>query len=333
MRGIAAVSIFLLHAQYMLNVFVIKHSYLGVDFFFLLSGFVLSYAYGARLDRGMPSATFLQARFARLYPLYALSFVLSLVPVVMFIRDYHLHTFAQLHNTAWETLTGLLLLPSFVGAVWAFPMNIPAWSLFDEAFANLFQTFLLRRRSNLFLLGSLVVWGALFAHGILQRGSADFGPRNADLLRAVPRVLFSYTMGILLFRFWSARRGRVKVPAIVPCVLFVLVMFVPPAWHLTAFDLLIVGVGFPCLLLLGAYAAADGVLHKPAHFLGLLSYPLYILQGPVLTLLTAVQIRLHPVLTLPVWWAIVAGTFVLTVLAAQFYDIPVRAALRNRLHA
>ena len=68
-RGLAAVAIAHRHAE----VFFGRpeaSSYLAVDLFFALSGFVLAHAYGERLANGqMNPLNFMKARFLRLYPL------------------------------------------------------------------------------------------------------------------------------------------------------------------------------------------------------------------------------------------------------------------------
>jgi peptidoglycan/LPS O-acetylase OafA/YrhL len=62
-------------------------AYLAVDFFFLLSGFVLAHAYGEKLNDGMTSCQFMRCRLIRLYPLYLLALVIVHGRLRIFVRS------------------------------------------------------------------------------------------------------------------------------------------------------------------------------------------------------------------------------------------------------
>ena len=66
LRGIAALAVVTRHAPYFRNPFF--ESYLAVDFFFVLSGFVLAHAYGQRLRGNLSILDFVKIRIVRLYP-------------------------------------------------------------------------------------------------------------------------------------------------------------------------------------------------------------------------------------------------------------------------
>src|SRR5580698_9043340 len=70
LRGVAAISIVVFHYSQNLGWELLPNAYLAVDFFFMLSGFVLAHAYEARLRSGQAVAEFMQRRLIRLYPLY-----------------------------------------------------------------------------------------------------------------------------------------------------------------------------------------------------------------------------------------------------------------------
>ncbi|NKF32570.1 acyltransferase, partial [Pseudomonas sp. BGM005] len=70
LRGIAAISVVLLHASQVFEFNLNSHAYLAVDFFFCLSGFVLANAYDQKLKSGiLRSPMFLLKRMVRLYPM------------------------------------------------------------------------------------------------------------------------------------------------------------------------------------------------------------------------------------------------------------------------
>ncbi|KJC50888.1 hypothetical protein UB31_11670 [Bradyrhizobium sp. LTSP849] len=79
LRGLAAFGVLLFHRRWLVpGGHFLDHAYLAVDFFFGLSGFVIAYAYGARLrDRSISFLGFLAVRVIRLYPLLILAGALA----------------------------------------------------------------------------------------------------------------------------------------------------------------------------------------------------------------------------------------------------------------
>jgi peptidoglycan/LPS O-acetylase OafA/YrhL len=146
LRGVAAVvvvafHIFEAHATSPVNQ-IINHGYLAVDFFFVLSGFVVGYAYDDRWGT-MDLRGFLTRRLIRLHPMVILG---SVVGAIAFYFG-HGETFPLIAGTpVWKMLVVMLvgftmvpLLPSMDIRGWQemYPLNGPAWSLFFEYFANL----------------------------------------------------------------------------------------------------------------------------------------------------------------------------------------------------
>ncbi|HEX7694251.1 MAG TPA: acyltransferase family protein, partial [Sphingomonas sp.] len=80
MRGLAALSVVALHtAQYFPSQTGPARAYLAVDFFFMLSGFVMAHAYGDKLRAGLTIKGFAEIRLARLYPMIFLGVTLGLL--------------------------------------------------------------------------------------------------------------------------------------------------------------------------------------------------------------------------------------------------------------
>ncbi|HSU19545.1 MAG TPA: acyltransferase family protein, partial [Acidobacteriaceae bacterium] len=167
LRGIAALAVVEYHAT-ALSAHAFRHGYLAVDFFFVLSGFVLSYAYGDRLAEGWSTASFMKARFIRLWPLNTLGLLLGLLLGVA-----HHPLDAALLRTI---LLNLIFLPSRLlpHGSW-FPVNPVAWTLFFELFSNLFHVLFLRRARSGVLIAVVCLSGAVYAQRILVAGSADIG--------------------------------------------------------------------------------------------------------------------------------------------------------------
>jgi len=108
--------------------------YLGVSFFFILSGFVLAYSYREKfLQKAITRKSFYLARFARIYPLHFLTLILA-IPIIYFHNSLGISSF----------LINLFLLQSFIPKEdLFFSFNAPAWSISDEMFFYLIFPFII----------------------------------------------------------------------------------------------------------------------------------------------------------------------------------------------
>ncbi len=122
---------------------VVNHGYLTVDFFFLLSGFVIGYAYDDRWDK-LTIAGFLRRRFERLQPLVVLG--MTLVAIGFYFTD---STIWPLIHTVpvWKLIVVMLIGYTIIpiplsmdirGWQEMHPLNSVGWSLFFEYIANIF---------------------------------------------------------------------------------------------------------------------------------------------------------------------------------------------------
>jgi len=105
---------------------IFANGFIGVSFFFILSGFILSYSYKDRLFSGKTSIwDFYVARFARIYPLHLLTF-LAFIPLLVYTNSV----------PNWKVLfSNLFLFQSWSPyRNWYFSVNFPSWSISDEAF-------------------------------------------------------------------------------------------------------------------------------------------------------------------------------------------------------
>jgi peptidoglycan/LPS O-acetylase OafA/YrhL len=175
----------------------LSNGYLAVALFFLLSGFILAYTYENQIAGLRNGLHFLEARFARIYPVYLLSLILAF----WFERGLHLETrIAVLAMVqAWNPVT-----PSITGA-W----NYPAWTLSVEAFFYLcFPLMLpglsrqsvsvLRSLGGIFLLISILAHTPIKGLGLVP---AD-GWIPLPILR-MPEFLLGVILGLYFLR--SAR--------------------------------------------------------------------------------------------------------------------------------
>jgi peptidoglycan/LPS O-acetylase OafA/YrhL len=291
MRGLAAILVVTFHAPSQLKYFLtFPNSFLAVDFFFCLSGFVIAFSYEERLRKSLTLRDFVVVRLIRLYPLYALSIIIALIRTLNGSR-----LIQQLHS--WSSLTTLvgmaiLLIPNVLipaAGAQLFPLNSPAWSLFLELIANvaygcLFLWRIARAGLPLLCLASLGVLTFLAIHG----STLDFGTARQGMGFGFARVGFSFTAGILLFRIFNRSSNRLNAAqslpgSIVAAGSLLAALMVSGSWSPTGlFQLLVVAVLFPALVYLGASCVVPRKITGFCAFLGDMSYPLYILHLPLM---------------------------------------------------
>jgi peptidoglycan/LPS O-acetylase OafA/YrhL len=140
-RGVAAFCVVLLHLfSFQMLPRVLPNAYLAVDFFFVLSGFVLAHAYGHRLGLDMSFREFAMSRIIRLYPLALVSMLIGLSIILLKYLAYpdkvpHLPVILQAAALNLFILPDLAVNKLFKTGV--FPLNGPIWSLSLELFFNL----------------------------------------------------------------------------------------------------------------------------------------------------------------------------------------------------
>lgn len=295
---------------------IFSHGYLAVDFFFMLSGFVLAHAYEARLRTRGSFLPFLRDRIIRLHPLL----LLSIVPgAVMLIAGAPQYRFPLLTLAAAASP-----FPAFWEGLQKFPLNQPSWSLFWELAVNIaFALAAPWLRSR--VLGAVIaiaVTGAIWLS--LSRG----GFVIVDM-RAGMRALAGFAIGVMLLRVHRAGRFRADRlgAAAAPLLLASLALVPALPWLVRIYDPVAVFLLFPLIVL--ASAGRTPRFPAAARWLGELSYPLYVLHGPVLSL---TRDPLNGVFGNPAITGLVQLTLsiALTWAAWRLYDAPLRAALRRR---
>ena len=338
LRGVAAIFIIQRHAEDLLGD-ALPSSYLGVDLFFALSGFVLAHAYGARLADGQLSpARFMKARLLRLYPLYAVALGLG--------TAYYIHMWfagrpvmADEHVVPGELalafVTGLLFLPSPVTISFNAALFLvhPAWSLFNELVANLVYAWR-GARAGLRRIGVVLAISAV----VLVVAAIDFGRLHAgfrwhEMYAGMARVFFSFFMGVVIYRY------RRKVPVLRPgqalvCLLLLMAVlaFPTPKDMKPLFDLTVVLVVWPALLYWAAAIVPGPRTAAVAGFLGTASYAVYVLHTPIIDWALVLwpgllQPGIAPIAGIGLVILIVLASWWLTV----FFDQPLQRRLKDRL--
>lgn len=328
-----------------------NHGYLAVDFFFLLSGFVIGYAYDDRWRGRMTLGAFFRRRLIRLHPMVVLAAVLGAVAFCLQGSVRWDGTPVAFPTVLAAMLLAMLLLPVAPGAGAEvrgngemFPLNGPSWSLFFEYIGNILYALVLRRLSTRALAALVALTGAglaAFAVGDLSGfGHLGVGWSLGDhnLLGGLLRLAFSFPAGLLLARIFRpvAVRGAFWICS----AALVLLLAVPHAggaealWLNGIYDSVCVLVCFPALLWLGASGrTTDRTSTGVCRFLGDISYPVYIIHYPSMYLFYAWLWRGEPIgfdRAWPVAAGLFAGNIVLAYGCLKLYDEPVRRWLARR---
>ena len=334
LRGVAALMVVVFHtfeAYADDNRFkqIINHGYLAVDFFFLLSGFVVAYAYDDRWGR-MTQWEFYKRRLIRLQPMVVVG---NVIGAVLFYFQAA-PVFPLIASTpVWKMLLVMLvgftmipILPSMDIRGWdeMHPLDGPAWSLFYEYVVNILYALGLRKLSNkalavlVFCSGCLLVEVAVFG----GRGDVIGGwAVNAKQLHVgFGRVLYPFFAGILLMRL--GKRLHVRRSFVLCSVLLVAVFSVPRIggpqhlWWNGVYESVAITVVFPLIVAMGAGEGVHGRLEmKLCKFLGSISYPLYITHYPLIYLYTGWVTRAK----IPAGEGAVAGVLLLVVSVSIAY--------------
>ena len=332
LRGVAALAVIFFHFPQLLGRAVFAHGYLAVDFFFMLSGFVLTSAYQRRLDEGWPTAAFMKTRIARLYPLYFAGLLLGFG-----LTQLHgIFGSTALGGSRWDLLLGLLILPKLVNGHAFYPLDFPAWSIFFELLVNLVHALFLRRRSPLWIAGFTLLGGVGIVFYSVRLSEFNVGVDAVRGLWSVFRVLFSYTAGMLLYRLWKSGRVSRRVHPAVIGLLLLAVLCAPVAGRASiAYDLAMTMLIFPVLLLAGAGALPPVGLVRSLRVMGAASYAVYLLHAPLYVLFSRGWLHLfrRPMELAAPW----TGAIFLMLLTGiclvldRVYDAPARDALRRWL--
>lgn len=333
-----------------------NHGYLAVDFFFVLSGFVISYAYDDRWHR-MSVKDFFKRRIIRLHPLVVIG---ALFGVITFMIQGSVQWDGTKVSPSWiiiSLLLSLFLIPALPGSGAEvrgngemFPLNGPSWSLFFEYIANIFYALFLRRLPIRALASVVIATGIGLAYysiaGLSGYGNLGVGWSILDnnLLGGSLRIMFSFSAGMLVSRIFKP--SKIKGAFWIASAAIIILLSIPyvgnenSTWINGIYDSVVVILIFPLLVFMGAsdYSnkskSSNKSLQKIYRFLGDISYPLYIIHYPFMYLYYAWAWSHEPSLTFAQTWPIALvlffGNIALAYVVMKFYDIPIRRWLSNK---
>lgn len=283
LRGICAICVALFHFETIgaiHNSALVLHSYLFVDFFFVLSGFVIAASYGDRLGRDFPIGRFMLLRLGRLYPLHFFMLLCFLAMQLIgsigapSIPD---HAFFTGESSMAELMFGLFFVQIFVGAedTW---YNGPSWSIAAEMWAYLVAAALFRlARGRVAAAAAALSTLGFIAYVVTLR--VGFSTHHWG---ALPRCLFSFGLGVFTFRAYVALRERIGVRFSLLKITSVEAMAAVAAFLLVAFNYSLLGpFAFATLVLTFAFQGgwlSRLLVTRPMLLLGTLSYSIYMVH-------------------------------------------------------
>lgn len=349
LRGVAAITVVWFHifeayATSHLDQ-QINHGYLAVDFFFILSGFVIGYAYDDRWAK-MTTMDFLKRRIIRLHPMVVIGAIIG--GIMFYFQGCSVWDVSQVTVGALfvATFINALLIPATPGIEVRglgemYPLNGPSWSLFFEYIGNILYALFIRKFSTTALSILVFIAGcglATFAIGGPYGDiCAGFQLTGTEFTAGFLRLLFSFSAGLLLFRIFKPCKIK---GAFWICSLSVIALLAVPRlggaehlWMNGLYDTICFALLFPLLVYLGASGkTTDKVTTKICKFLGDISYPLYMVHYPFIYLYYAWVKNEDITFTesLPGAIGVVVGSIILAYICLKFYDMPVRKYLTNR---
>lgn len=325
-----------------------NHGYLAVDFFFVLSGFVIGYAYDDRW-KTMRVKDFFKRRLVRLHPMVVMGALLGVITFCIQGCVKWDGSSVALSSVLFALLINLFMLPAFPhttpeirGNGEMFPLNGPNWSLFFEYIGNIFYALFLHKLSTK-ALGAVVCLSGLglasFAlFGLSGYGTIGVGWTMADynFPGGLLRMLFAYSMGMFLARIFRPRpvKGAFGI-ASVAIIAMVIVPYIGDGqspWMNGIYDTVCALFVLPLLVYIGACGKPSQSISSLCHFLGDISYPLYMVHYPFMYLFYAWLWK--DGLTFAETWPVAVGLFfgniALAYIVLKVYDEPVRKWLGKK---
>ncbi len=284
MRGVGAIFVVLQHGNALFGMASPPSAYLGVDFFFVLSGFIVAHVYAAQLQNGLPVRAFLRSRLLRLYPVYLLGTLSGVAVAAESLLVGHSDGLWNYTQPLISLIFALFLLPSPASDA-MFPLDIPAWSLFLEFVVNI--AFAIRwLRTTRALLALMVVAGTVLVVASMATNTLNFGWSKETSLLGAARIFFSFPLGVFVYRLHQSLPS-IRMPGwffAVPVLLLAVLVYANPTGPARiGFDLLFLAVISPALVLAGAACDPASARVRQAFIaLGAMSYPLYTLHYPSL---------------------------------------------------
>ena len=327
----------------------LNHGHIAVDFFFMLSGFVISYAYDDRW-KSMGTWQFFKRRLIRLHPMLVMGAIIGTIAFAFVGFEKWDGNTAPTGWVMTAMLLTMFMIPAVPGVPYEvrgngemFPLNGPAWSLFFEYIGNILYALIIRRLSTKMLTLFTVIMGCLHAWFFVGNISGydmvgvGWTINEVNFWGGLVRMLFPFTMGMLLARTFKPRKikGAFWICSIILIALFS-VPYIPSAGNISInslYEVVCIATIFPFIVWVGACGISSGKTAKINRQLGEISYPLYIVHYPIMYIFYAWLIE-KKYYTLQDCWEValivIVSSILLAFLCLKLYDEPVRRWLSRK---
>jgi peptidoglycan/LPS O-acetylase OafA/YrhL len=365
LRGVAAMLVVAFHLfetyYHMAPDQPINHGYLAVDFFFVLSGFVIGYAYDDRWDK-MSTWSFFKRRLIRLHPMVIFG---TFFGAVMFYFG-SCAEFPLINETPWWMVLLVMLwcftlipLPNTMdirGWAETNPLNGPAWTLQWEYIANILYALFIRKISKvalgvcvaIFAVMTIILCLNIDVTGFLEERNwasytvvGGWSTTPDQLQVGLTRLLYPFFCGLLVSRMGKLIKLK---GGFWWCSLLIVVMLCMPwmgigtegeaRWTNGLYEAFCILICFPLIVAIGAGSSVKGGKSEAINrFLGEISYPLYITHYPLIYMQMS-WVDNHKDAPLSMHIFVAVCIYVLAILVAygayKLYDLPVREWLKKK---
>ena len=328
----------------------LNHGHIAVDFFFILSGFVISYAYDDRWKK-MSLGNFFKRRLIRLHPMLIMGAIIGTISFLIGGCQQWNGTITPIGWVITALLLTMCMIPAIPGVAYEvrgngemFPLNGPGWSLFFEYIGNILYALFIRRLSTKALAAVTVGLGVIhtwfFVWNISGYDSVGVGWTidEINFWGGLVRMLFPFSIGMLLARTFKPRqiKGAFWICSALLLVSFA-VPYISPIGNLSInslYEVICIALIFPFIVWLGACGySSDRYTSNINKFLGDLSYPLYIVHYPIMYLFYAWLIEKRAYTWGETWEiasVVILSSIALAYICLKFYDEPIRKWLAHK---
>lgn len=292
-RGLAALWVILFHTYFIghehasfgdgfLASFA-GRGWLGVDLFFVLSGFVISHVYTSRMAQFnlRNTSDFYLRRFAKIYPAHL--FVLGLFLILYFSADFFRLSFNREHY-AWDRLIAQIFMLNGLGLSVKNGWNYVSWSISAEFAAYLLYPIIAvyiakadARRSFIFgVLTLLTMFGLAF---LVNGGSTYFLPWRATLTR----VLSEFLLGAFAYKVYQTSTMQ-RIAHYVAPIVFVAIVMVAGFNHAPLVDgylVVLFSILIPSVAADQRSLLSHALQSQSLVYLGEISFSVYLIQNLV----------------------------------------------------
>ena len=363
LRGVAALMVIIFHFFELYSFGnpskqIINHGYLAVDFFYVLSGFVLGYAYDDRWDK-MSYWDFYKRRLIRLHPMVIAGSLLGMC--YFFLGECINSPNIESVNPLYFFLTiimSILMIPcpaqmDIRGWGETNSFNGPNWTLTYEYIVNILYSLIFRRLHTI-IIGILTLASALLLVNLTcnfdifnvmnERESNKYtviggwSLTSCELCVGFTRLFYPYFAGYLVYRL----KLKIRIPySFIICSISLITFLSMPRLEKEGYPIfngiyeaIVIILIFPLVIIIGAGdTTKNEILTKICKFIGELSYPIYITHYPIIYMNSAwTSFHMKDSLFNKIMLSI--GSFFIMVFNAysliELYDKPVRKWLANK---